>query len=138
MTHGCVLFLKIGIVREKLASIKNMPIEEVKIDLSDYSASTEGSEKALRERLFRAWYIKLNGATEVPWIAGADFYFVPPGSEGQPLEYTMLDRRSRGSRSDEIEAELKKKGVAIAMQKRALRALRVVVSSQPNTTLRQR
>lgn len=44
----------------KQAAIKRMQIGDVKTDLLDYRANIEGSKKALKERLSRAWYIKQN------------------------------------------------------------------------------
>lgn len=57
---------------KKLAVVKRMKINEIKVDLAGYFANVEGSYKALQERLFRAWYIKLKGVEGVPWIRGSD------------------------------------------------------------------
>lgn len=45
-------------MKKKLAAFKRMQIENIKVDLAEFSANVQGLDRALQKRLFRAWYKK--------------------------------------------------------------------------------
>ena len=82
--------------KKKFATINDLSAGELEEELIYYKAHTYGSDRALRERLFRAMYRNEVGTEGVPWFENSDFL--------------ILDRRRKGSRtSDKEVAEQKKK-----------------------------
>lgn len=79
-------------IRKKLSAMKRRPIDEIKVDLAGFSASLQGSGRALRGSLFRAWYRKTKRAERVPLIQGSDFNPVINNNDEGPDEFTRLDR----------------------------------------------